>query len=126
MPNATSSISSVDEAYVAWKSLKGVWPPTKECVDDLPALSKVLSQIAPPLVGSNCSTAYLALQQFLPNFDCDNSDLSPPIRTMCCSVCGGEPIPDVPTPSPSPLTSQHCSICNHIYDAEKDGNGTAF
>ena len=101
---------------------------SKPCADDLPALGRVLAKIAPPLAGSNCSTALGALQQLLPNFDCDNSDTAPTFRNMCCSVCGGQPIPDVPAPAPAPPTPTpyQCAVCNHVYDPAKDGNGTAF
>lgn len=126
MPSPTAKMSSVDEAYAAWRALDGLWPPTKPCEDDLEALTQTLRKIAPPLAGSNCSVAYARLQQFLPNFDCDNSDLQPTIRDMCCSVCGGHPIPDVPSPSPPGPVQYQCRVCNHVYDAQRDGNGTAF
>jgi rubredoxin len=130
MPNTTSSVSSVDEAYGIWKALTGVWPPTKPCADDLKALDDALKVIAPTLAGSNCSVAYSALQAGLPNFDCDNSDIftAPTFRDMCCSVCGGKPIPDVPSPAPTPPAAvpYHCSVCNHAYDAQKDGGGKKF
>merc|ERR1712196_625589 len=58
MPNETSTISSVDEAYATWRSLVGIWPPTKTCKNDQAALDEVLATIAPPLVGSNCSVAF--------------------------------------------------------------------
>ena len=65
LPNATSAISSVDEAYAVWRSLKGIWPPTKACADDQTALDSVLTQQLPipQLVGSNCSVVYGALTQ---------------------------------------------------------------
>lgn len=128
IPNATSKVSSVDEAYAVWKSLKGVWPPTKPCADDLVALKQWLTKIAPTLSDSNCSEAYATLQKYMPNFDCENSDFKPTFRHMCCSVCGAQPMPDVPSPAPSPPPSAYyaCSTCNHIYDAAKDGGGKAF
>merc|ERR1711988_2032499 len=91
-PPGDVPVSSVDVAYAAWKSLTGVWPPTKPCEDNLLALDQVLQKVAPPLAGANCSVAFPALQQLLPNFDCDNSDTTPTIRDMCCSVCGGKPV----------------------------------
>jgi rubredoxin len=131
--NTTSGKSFVDEAYMAWKSLVGVWPPTKPCADDLTALNASLAKIAPPLAGSNCSVVLAALKVGLPNFDCDNSDIftAPTFRNMCCSVCGGSPIPDVPPPTPAPpgppaAPPYHCSVCNHVYDSMKDGGGKAF
>ena len=129
-PPGDAPASSVDIAYAAWKSLTGVWPPTKPCEDNLMALDQVLQKVAPPLAGANCSVAFPALQQLLPNFDCDNSDTTPTIRDMCCSVCGGRPIPDVPAPpvpppAPTPALYQ-CSVCNHVYDPVADGGGKSF
>ena len=129
-PPGDAPASSVDIAYAAWKSLTGVWPPTKPCEDNLLALDQVLQKVAPPLAGANCSVAFPALQQLLPNFDCDNSDTTPTIRDMCCSVCGGRPIPDVPAPpvpppAPTPALYQ-CSVCNHVYDPVADGGGKSF
>jgi hypothetical protein len=126
MPNSTSAVSSVDEAYAVWRSLTGVWPPTKPCQDDQKALDGVLKQIAPTLEGANCSAAFATLQQYLPGFGCDNTDTPPSIRDMCWSICGGKPIPDVPSPPPPPSPTAlqpHCTVCNHMYDAEKDGSG---
>jgi rubredoxin len=124
--DGTTTISAVDEAYAAWRSLAGLWPPTKPCKDDQAALDAVLTQVMPPLVGANCSVAYAALQKYLPNFDCDNSDTMPTMRHMCCSVCGNEPIPDVPPPPAPPPPSVGCAVCNHVYDAAKDGGGLPF
>eukprot|EP00658_Telonema_sp_P-2_P038217 TRINITY_DN27456_c0_g1_i2.p1 TRINITY_DN27456_c0_g1~~TRINITY_DN27456_c0_g1_i2.p1 ORF type:complete len:303 (+),score=42.03 TRINITY_DN27456_c0_g1_i2:305-1213(+) len=129
MPNTSAPTSNVDEAYEAWRSLKGAWPPVKQCTDDLRALDRVLRQLSiQPLVGSNCSVAFHALQEILPGFDCDNSDTEPTMRHMCCSVCGSEPIPDVPpAPAPTPPQTRYsCGVCNHVYDAERDGGGQPF
>jgi rubredoxin len=131
MPSATTSatVSSVDEAYAVWRSLVGVWPPTKPCVDDAKALDRVINTIAPQLKGANCSVVFAALQVGLPNFDCDNSDIisNPTFRDMCCSVCGGQPIPNVPpSPAPPATAPYHCSVCNHVYDPERDGGGKSF
>lgn len=122
------AVSSVDLAYASWKSLAGLWPPTKPCSDDLESLDQVLQKINPALVGTNCSVAFPALQQLMPNFDCDNSDTTPSIRDMCCSVCGGNPIPDVPSaPAPAPIPQEYqCAVCNHVYDPAADGGGKAF
>merc|ERR1719433_15338 len=108
--------------------MKGVWPPTKPCADDEVALNKWLGANAPQLAGSNCSHVYPYMQQFLPNFTCDSSDIRrPTFRDMCCSVCGGQPIPDVPPPAPSPpSTSYQCAVCNHVYDPTRDGGGKPF
>jgi len=129
MPSSTATVSSVDEAYDTWKSLTGLWPPTKPCKDDLVALNATMSSIAPPLMGANCSTTFAALSQSLTHFSCDTNGIwtGPTFRDMCCSVCGGEPIPEVPVPTPPmPAAPYHCSVCNHVYDAARDGNGTAF
>lgn len=129
MPNATSHISSADEAYAAWKSMKSLWPPSKPCADDQAALDAALQAIKiPQLVGSNCSVVLPFLQKTLTNFNCDNAQFFM-VRNVCCSVCGGQPIPDVPAPAPSPpspTSSFQCSVCNHIYDADRDGAGRAF
>jgi len=126
MSNATMPISNADEAYQTWSSLQGVWPPTKECKDDQPALDQVLKTLhMDALVGNNCSVAFGYLQQFLPGFDCDNSDTQPTIRHMCCSVCENQPIPDVPAPAP-PAPAQQCSVCTHVYNADRDGGGKTF
>lgn len=104
--STTAPVSSVDEAYAAWRSLTGLWPPTKPCADNLAALNATMAKLAPPLMGADCQTVFGALSQALPNWDCDNSDVSSQgygsFRDMCCSVCGGRPIPDVPPPSPGP------------------------
>jgi len=119
--------SSVDEAYEVWRSLTGVWPPTKTCKDDQEGLDSVLKAIHMDfLVGQNCSAVYPVLQQILPNFDCDNSDTTPTLRDMCCSVCGSNRIPDVPAPSPPGDALYRCQVCNHVYNAERDGGGKAF
>ena len=126
-----SSVSSVDEAYAAWKGLQGVWPPTKQCKDDQDALDKVLTQLhLSPLVGQPCSVVFPQLQKILPNFDCDNSDTTPTIRNLCCSQCGGHPIPDVPAPPPAPTPPAKpqvaCAVCKHQYDPDRDGGGRPF
>lgn len=129
MSSPTAEMSDANEAYAVWRSLEGVWPPTKPCKDDLEALDELLKKTVPWLVGSNCSVAYGAVQKLMPNFDCDNSYFVPSIRDMCCSICGNKTIPQViyPPPSPPPTQASHkCAICDHVYDAEKDGNGTAF
>lgn len=116
-----------DEAYDVWKSLVGTWPPTKPCVDDLAALNQILKELSPlfPTMGS-CSQAYEYLQEHLPNFDCDNVDTIPAFRVFCCSACGQRPVPVVSPPSPSPPASHQCAVCNHVYDAARDGNGKRF
>jgi len=127
MPSPTANVSSIDQAYAVWRSLSGVWPPTKPCKDDQTALDQLLTSIKiQPLVGQNCSVVFPVLQQLLPNFDCDNSDFTPTFRDICCSVCGGRPIPDVPTPSPPTDAPYHCQVCNHVYDPQRDGGGKAF
>ena len=45
---------------------------------------------------------------------------------MCCSVCGNEPSPAVPPPPAPPPPSVGCAVCNHVYDAAKDGGGLPF
>ena len=124
------AVSSVDEAYAAWRSLPSLWPPTKPCQDDLAALGRMLQKIYPPLVGGNCSASLPALQQILPNFDCDNSDMTPTFRDVCCSVCGGKTMPDVPSPAPAPAPPtppvHQCGVCDHVYDPVADGGGRAF
>lgn len=128
MPSPDAAVSSVDEAYFAWRSLTGVWPPTKPCEDDQAALDAALTKLRmDAMVGHNCSTVYPFMQQYLPNFDCDNSDFQPTFRDICCSICGGAPIPDVPAPSPPPAEAPyHCQVCNHVYDPQADGSGKAF
>lgn len=128
MPDASAHVSPVDEGYAVWKSLQSVFPPTKPCADDLDGLNRLLKQVAPGLLPvANCSEAYPKLQAAIPNFDCDNADLQPRIRDVCCSVCGAQTIPVTPPPAPSPIQSSYqCALCTHIYDAEKDGQGKAF
>eukprot|EP00756_Hemistasia_phaeocysticola_P045870 Hpha_TRINITY_DN1962_c0_g1::TRINITY_DN1962_c0_g1_i1::g.30911::m.30911 len=128
MPSPTSSVSTVDEAYAVWTNLVGLWPPVKPCEDDQAGLDKLLTMLQiPTLVGQNCSVVYPVLQHFLPNFDCDNSDFTPKFRNVCCSQCGSKPIPDVPKPAPGPGTPQaSCTVCKHVYDADRDGGGKAF
>lgn len=129
VPNASAAVSNIDEAYAVWSSLTGVWPPTKPCIDDTATLGRWLQQHIPTLAGANCTVAFSRMQTAMPNFDCDNSDLRPTFRDMCCSVCGGKPIPDVPPPHPSPSPPPPppaCSVCNHVYDAQRDGGGMAF
>merc|ERR1711879_362434 len=68
-------------------------------------------------------------EKFMPGFDCDNSDFYPTFRNMCCSTCGGQPTQIMPAPAPAPTpdqTAYQCTVCNHVYDAEKDGAGKAF
>ncbi len=129
LPAPDAKVSTADEMYGVWRRLQGVWPPTKPCEDDQQALDRVLTQLKiPQLVGQNCSVVFPVLQKVLPNFDCDNSDTTPTIRDMCCSQCGGRPIPDVPSPSPSPSPSPvaRCAVCKHVYDPVRDGGGLAF
>ena len=71
----------------------------------------------PSVCGAHCAVT---------GFDCDFGGTSPTIRDMCCSLCGDKPIPDVPTPTPPAPPPIGCSVCNHFYDAARDGNGTAF
>jgi len=129
MPNASATSTNVDEAYEVWRSLQGAWPPTKPCKDDMASLAKVLTEIKiPQLLGQNCTVVYDTLIKVLPGFDCDNTLTQPPIRQMCCSVCGNQPIPDVPSapaPPPAPV-GQGCSVCNHVYNSERDGEGKTF
>lgn len=127
MPSPTSSVSSVDEAYAAWTNLVSLWPPVKPCKDDQAGLDQFLTSInIGALVGQNCSVVLPTLQQFLPNFDCDNSDFTPKFRNVCCSLCGSEPIPDVPSPPEPSKPQASCAVCKHVYDAERDGGGKAF
>lgn len=154
-----ANITTADAAYAVWRSLPGAWPPTKECADDPAALDALLTSIglgAPPLnlTGRGCAAVLPALRAALPNFGCDNADTTPVFRDVCCSVCGGGPIPDVPaparqpaprtTPTPTPAkkkklraskkaaeeavptTNYQCTVCNHVYNAERDGNGLLF
>jgi rubredoxin len=128
MPNATSDISSADEAYAIWRSMTSLWPPTKPCADDQAALDAALQALKmPELVGSNCSVVFPLLQSWFPNFDCNNVELFT-FRDVCCSECGGQPVPDVPSPAPSPPppASYQCGVCNHVYDAAEDGGGEEF
>jgi len=129
-PHASATISNVDEAYAVWRGIEGVWPPTKPCKDDQTALDQLLTKIKiPQLVGSNCSIVYPVLQKFLPGFDCDNSLFRPIFRDICCTSCGGKPIPadnPPPPPGPTPQATYRCSVCNHIYDAARDGGGKPF
>lgn len=131
MPNNSTSapVSSVDEAYATWSSLQGLWPPTKPCEDDLEALNATMAKLSPALMGANCKTVYTALEGGMVNFDCDSTEIAAgfgSFRDICCSVCGGQPIPDVkPTPPPAQVP-YGCVLCNHVYDAQRDGNGTAF
>merc|ERR1711990_330190 len=125
--DASSEMSTADEQYAVWRSLKGIWPPTTACVDDQEALDRFLSVVAPGLVGSDCSIALEGIAKVLPNFDCDNADLTPTFRHMCCSACGGQPIPKVPAPTPAPAAPAYtCSICDHAYDPQQDGGGKPF
>merc|ERR1719326_457879 len=128
MESSSAAVSSADEAYSVWRKLKGVWPPTKPCKDDQAALDKVMTQLKLSfLVGKPCSVVYPTLQKILTNFDCDNSDTTPTIRHMCCSQCGGQPIPDVPAAPPTPTPgSAVCSVCKHKYDPARDGGGKKF
>merc|ERR1712216_717488 len=36
------------------------------------------------------------------------------------------PSPTPPAPTPGPASGWSCSVCQHIYDPEKDGNGVKF
>ena len=130
MPSSTNqTISSVDDAYLTWQSITSVWPPTKVCKDDQQALDNLLTSLKIPLVGKNCSAVYTELQAILPNFDCNNVDTQPLFRDVCCSECGGEPIPAVPAPAPSPpapVATVRCAVCKHVYDPVRDGGGKAF
>merc|ERR1712039_777165 len=108
--------------------IPSVWPPTRKCVDDQAALDAALTKMKiPQLAGSNCSVAMPVLEKALPGFDCDSAEFFM-VRNVCCSMCGKQPIPDVPPPAPSPPAPAHyqCAICNHVYDPVKDGSGRAF
>jgi len=63
MPSSAAEVSTADEAYAVWKSLKGVWPPTKQCVDDVASLNKVLHSSF-----ANCNEAYSTLQKYVDGF----------------------------------------------------------
>merc|ERR1712174_71576 len=78
----------------------------------------------------DCATAKVILQENVPNFGCDTpgTKAGTSFRDMCCSVCGNAPVQILPSaPSPTPaLGSSSCSVCHHVYDAAKDGNGRKF
>lgn len=91
-----AAVSTPDEGYFAWESLVGVWPPTKQCSDDVEALNAVLKQFGVVPV-EDCKGGLQALKQKVPNFNCDTTSLfgNSVFRDLCCSECGGEPIPDM-------------------------------
>lgn len=131
--DAGEEVSKADTAYSVWKGLVSIWPPTKPCVDDVAALTSQLQKVAPSILPvKSCTEAKSKLEQSVPNFGCDEPSTAPLFRDLCCSVCGGQPIPNMTAPSPAPPAppappgSYKCSVCQHVYDPDKDGGGKPF
>lgn len=120
-----ASISTPDEGYAVWESLVSVWPPTKPCSDNVSALNAALQNMGMSAV-QNCNDGMQAMKESVPNFNCDTTSMfgSSLFRDLCCSECGGEPIPDMSSPAPAP--AHVCSVCGHVYDADQDGGGAAM
>merc|ERR1712151_632307 len=66
-----ASATTADEAYAFWKTVKSVWPPTKECKDDVATLNKILGGQGSPTKFGNCKDAFAALNSTYDNFNCD-------------------------------------------------------
>eukprot|EP00927_Polykrikos_kofoidii_P067866 TRINITY_DN6329_c0_g1_i1.p1 TRINITY_DN6329_c0_g1~~TRINITY_DN6329_c0_g1_i1.p1 ORF type:complete len:464 (-),score=51.51 TRINITY_DN6329_c0_g1_i1:149-1540(-) len=123
-----AGITDANLAYEEWKGLWSVWPPTVTCADDVATLNTALRKLSPAFpTFQSCSSAKKFLEATVPNFGCSTIFPDVLFKDLCCSVCFGEPIPHVPPPSPSPSPSAYtCSVCTHVYDAEKDGAGKRF
>merc|ERR1711998_100824 len=57
------ALSTADEGFAVWRSIEGVWPPTKACADDVEGAVALLQQNAPTVLPiTDCSDALTKLQ----------------------------------------------------------------
>lgn len=127
--------TSSDESYDAWRTLTSLWPPTKQCVDDVAGLNKLLLFLALPLrippwhlPVKDCADAKSKLASDVPNFGCDTPNApGMSFRDFCCSACGNQSLQVVPPkPPPAPKGQYSCKTCGHAYIPARDGDGKAF